>query len=83
MASKAEKLLKKMRRSQTGWHSHDLHSLYLGFGFKIRAGSNHDIISHPVYLELRQVVSRHPSELSPGYIRDAIKIIDRLRELEE
>ena len=46
---KAEKLLERMRKSKSGWSSQDLIRLYRGFGFEIRNGSSHDVITHPAY----------------------------------
>jgi hypothetical protein len=79
--SHADKLLEKMRNSKAGWKPSDLHSLYIGFGFKFREGAGHMIYWHPKYKELRATVARH-GELVVGYIQHAIKLIDKLKSLE-
>ena len=82
MASKAEKLLEKMRRSKTGWKAHHFCTLYEGFGFEKR-GAKHDIYIHPDHPSIRDTIPRHSSELAPGYAKDAVKNIDLLLELEK
>lgn len=82
MPRKATKLLALMRQSTANWARHDLDTLYLGYGFKIRVGSNHDVVSHPEFPQLRATLSRHPEDLAKGYISHAIKLIDRLQVLE-
>lgn len=85
MPTKAEKLLKRMRVSKAGWKSKDLITLYLGFGFIISHGSNHDTVKHPDFLDiaaLRDTLPRHVEELGKGYINDAIKRIELLQELQ-
>ena len=81
MTSKAYKLLEKMRRSKSGWKRHDLDQLYEGFGFIIIHGSNHDIVKHPNFPLLRTTLPRQ-NYLAIGYIEQAIKLIDKLLELE-
>ena len=57
--------------------------LYSAVGFTIRHGSDHDVVSHPDFLErleLRAVLPRH-SELAPSYVRQAVKRIETLIEL--
>ena len=77
----AEKLLSRMRVSKTGWGQKDLASLYVGFGFEFREGSNHRFYYHPRHRELLATVARHNS-LALGYITTAIKLIDKLKEME-
>ena len=82
MPSRAEKLLERMRQSQSGWKQNNLISLYEGFGFEIRHGRSHDIITHPDYPELRETLPRH-SKIAKVYVKNAIKLIDQLAELQE
>ena len=80
MTSKAEKLLERMRRTKANWKRHDLDTLYEGFGFVLRNGSNHDIVSHPEYPNLSDTLPRRRKV--PEYnVRKAIKHIDALLEL--
>jgi hypothetical protein len=80
--SKPEKLLKRMRRSAAGWKPADLAKLYEGFGFEIRHGSRHDVIIHSRYPQLRTTLPRH-KPIAKAYIAEAVKLVDKLRELEQ
>ncbi len=82
MPRKATQLLENMRRSAANWARHDLDTLYIGYGFKIRIGKKHDVASHPEFPQLRATLSRHPEDLAKGYISHAVKLIDRLQVLE-
>ncbi len=82
MTSKAEKLLEQMRASKASWRRVDLDKLYEGFGFVIRHGGNHDIVKHPDFPELRTTLPRH-RDLARGYIEYAVKLVDRLLELQK
>ena len=81
MASAAEKLLQRMRQSKQGWGQYDLEVLYTGFQFKYRDKGGHRVYWHPRHRELIATVARHDT-LAIGYIQYAIKMIDRLLELE-
>ncbi len=72
---KAEKLLERMRKSKSGWTSQDLLRLYRGFGFDIRNGSRHDVITHSAYPSLRATLPRRLKDSTP-YVSEAIKMID-------
>ena len=76
-----DKLLARMRASKSGWGEKDLETLYLGFGFQFREGSNHRLYFHPKYPKLFATVARHRS-LAKGYISTAVKLIDKLNEME-
>jgi len=82
MPEKAEKLLEDMRASKANWGRSDLQTLYLGFGFDIRHGAKHDIVSHPRHPQLRATLPRH-AKLAKAYVTTAVKLVDRLHELEE
>jgi hypothetical protein len=75
-------LLEAMRRSKSNWKRRDLETLYLGFGFEIRHGSKHDIVSHAVYRELRTTLPRH-GEVLKTYVNIAVKLADRVLELDQ
>ncbi len=77
--SKAEKILKKMRNSKSGWTFEDLHALYTGYGFHFREGGKHIIYFHPEHPELMATVARQRC-LVVGYIQHALKIIDQLNK---
>ncbi len=82
MTPKAQKLLERMRRSKADWSTKDLIQLYEGFGFLITHGSNHDIVKHSKYTNLRTTLPRH-NFLARGYVEFAIKLVDQLLELEK
>lgn len=52
MASKAYKLLKRIRQSARGWKAADVRSLYESFGFVISHGGGHDTVKHPDFLDV-------------------------------
>lgn len=80
-SGRAEKLLAQMRQAKAGWTADDLETVYLGYGFKVREGGKHKLYVHSKFPELRATVTRHRS-LPIGYIQTAIKLIERLVELE-
>jgi hypothetical protein len=45
-------------------------------------GGNHDIVKHPSYPFLRTTLPRH-RELAKGYVEFAVKLVDRLLELQK
>ena len=71
-----------MRQSAANWARHDLDTLYIGYGFKIRTGKKHDVASHPEFPQLRATLPRHTKNLAKGYISHAVKLIDQLQVLE-
>jgi len=85
MVSKAQKrldLLEQMRKSKSNWKKEDIEKLYKEFGFIIRHGSNHDIVTHPEFPKLRATLARHKA-LPKGYVQYAVKLIDQLLELQK
>jgi len=83
MPSKAAtKLLERMRRSKTGWKRNDLEKLYLGFGFIIKPGGSHDLVSHPDFPEIVTAVPRHV-KVHEYIVTQALKNIDRLIKLQD
>jgi hypothetical protein len=71
-----------MRVSKSSWKRSYLDKLYLGFGFIISHGANHDIIKHPDFPILRTTLPRH-RELARGYVEYAVKLVDKLLELQQ
>lgn len=81
MSNKGSKLLERARSTTAGWRTNDLVELYASFGFEFREGG--DIIAvHPEFKELRASISRSSGELANGYVRHAVKTIERLLELQ-
>ena len=71
-----------MRRSKAGRRRKDIINLLTGFGFIMRAGRKHDIISHPDFPELRMDLTRSSGELATGWITTAIKLVEQLKVLQ-
>jgi len=82
MSNKARKLLERAQSTTAGWSSSDLVQLYKSHGFEIREGKGHIIATHPDFKELRATISRSSGELANGYIRTAVKLIEKLFELQ-
>lgn len=82
MPTSAEKLLTKAKNTQSGWNRQEIDRLYKGFGFIIRHGSNHDIVSHPDYPNLRETLPRH-GIIKPVYVRRAVRLINALLDQQE
>jgi hypothetical protein len=76
----AENLLERMRATKAGWGQSDFETLFLGFGFAYREGSDHRRYYHPQMPSLIATVGRH-GELKPHYARSAVKVIDELMAL--
>ena len=79
--SKASKLLVRMKASNKDWGREDMETLYLGYGFKKKAGGKHDLYKHPDYPQLMATVGRH-NVLATGYVDTAIELIRQLEEFE-
>jgi len=75
MTDKATKTLDNLRRSQNNCTRHDLEVIYIGYGFRIRKGSKHDIAIHAKYKRLRGTLPNHKS-FAKGYVTCAIELID-------
>lgn len=82
MPSSSEKLFEKAKKTQSGWKRQEIDRLYEGFGFIIRQGSSHDIVSHPDYPHLRQTLPRQ-RKIKPVYVRQAVKLIITLLNQQE
>ena len=82
MTAKALRLLEQMRGSKSNWKRSDLDNLYVGFGFTITHGGSHDIVKHPDFPTLRTTLPRH-RELARGYVESAVKLVDKLLELQQ
>jgi len=82
MSSGPEKLLEDMRRTKAKWKRRDIVALYEGFGFVIEHRSNHDKVYHPKYPRLNEGLPRH-RKLPKVYVSKAVKLVDKLKELED
>jgi hypothetical protein len=78
---KALKTLEAMRNSTANWKQEDVERVYLGYGFDVWSGTNHATARHPKYKNLIGQWPRH-GEVLPIYIRQLIKLIDKLERLE-
>lgn len=82
MGAKKSNLLQRGKYSPTGWKRRELDKLYKGFGFIIKHGRKHDIAIHPEYPQLRGTLTRSSGELHRDYISHAVKMIEKLLEIE-
>ena len=80
MNKKGRKLLEKAKNSSAGWRRDDIINLYEHFGFEIKTGGYDINAIHPVYKDLRASISKSSGELANGYIRHAVKMIEKLLE---
>ena len=81
MSSGPEKLLEDMRRTKAKWKRRDIVALYEGFGFVIEHGTKHDKVYHPDYPQHVEGLPRH-RKLPKVYVSNAVKLVDKVRELE-
>ncbi len=77
-----EKILSRMKQTRFGWHPEDFEHLYTGFGFRYNEGGGHRVYQHPRYPQLIATVARH-RKLAPSYAKDAIRLIETLKQLEK
>jgi hypothetical protein len=76
-----DEIFKAMKANPKGDYSPtQFDTLYTGFGFDKREG-RHVVYTHREHRQLVATVARH-RKLDVGYTKDAIKIIERLKELE-
>jgi len=80
--SSADKLLQKAKNTQSNWTRQEIDRLYRGFGFIIRHGRNHDIVSHSDYSDLRETLPRH-RKVKPVYVKQAVRLINTLINRQE
>lgn len=73
-------MLERAKNSSAGWRREELVNLYKLFGFEIRTGGYDLNAIHPVYKDLRGSISNSSGELANGYVRHAVKMIERLFE---
>lgn len=82
MPSPSKKLLKKAKTTQDGWKRQEIDRLYSSYGFIIRNGRKHDIVSHPNNPNLRETLPRHRN-IKPVYVRRAVRLINALLNQQE
>jgi hypothetical protein len=79
--NEAIKKLQSMRASAANKSEDDMELVASGFGFDVWEGKKHTTYQHPKYRQLIGQWPRHRSVL-PTYVRQLIKVIDRLEVLE-
>lgn len=79
---RADRLYEKAIRTKSGWRLQELLRLYEGFGFVVKEGRKHIVVSHPLHRNLVTTITRKRT-LARGYIDEAVKIIEALQGLEE
>jgi predicted RNA binding protein YcfA (HicA-like mRNA interferase family) len=80
--AKADKRLERARNNPKGWRFEELKSLYEAFGFEVQSGKgSHHVARHP-RLKARPTFVKHSGELPPEYVKQAVKLIEELLQLE-
>jgi len=82
VSDKASKLLQRAKSSPNGWMKNELLQLYMAFGFIIEEGRSHCIAKHPDHPEVFAAITRSSKELSSGYVRNAVSLIEKVKKLE-
>lgn len=70
-----------MRVSKHGWGHDEVCAMLKGFGFRVAERAKHTICEHGDYPDLTLGVPRH-KVLREWVSRDAVKLVDQLRERE-
>ena len=70
----AVELLERMKQSGHGWTSAKIAQVYTGFGFSVREGGKHIIVSHPVFTTLNQSITYGKPDA--GYVDSLIDMIE-------
>ncbi len=83
MADKRERLLQRARDGPAGFTRDDLRQLYNLWGLVIHRGKKHEFGKHPDHPELGRVTLPNHNSFSKEYIKDAVKLIDKVRKKEE
>ena len=79
---KRVKLLNKAKNNPRGWRYRELENLLRSWGFEIFAGRGSHFVAFHREAGKRVGLVRHSKDLSPGYVRDAVRIIEEVIELE-
>ena len=84
MADKRERLLQRARDGPAGFTRGELRQLYNLWGFVIHRGGKHpEIVKHPDHPELGRATLPNHNIFSKEYVKDAVRLIDKLRKKEE
>lgn len=82
MSTRSVKLLERMRQSHANWKCQDIITMMRGFGFTLRHGSKHDVLTHEEYRWLRLTLPRGRN-IKSSYVLDAIALVDMSMELKQ
>ncbi len=82
MASKAQKLLQRLRQTKRGWSARDLHTILVNAGFEWRE-SGHRVYRHPVHRELGSYPIPREKDLAPQYARDVLRRVEEVERRED
>lgn len=80
---KARDIIERMRRNPRDWRIESLQTAARGLGMLVRrpgGGSSHVIFGHPELEEIVSVPAKRP--IKPVYIRQFLKLVDQIEELE-
>jgi hypothetical protein len=82
MASKAQKLLKRLQQTKRGWSARDLHTILVNAGFEWRE-SRHRVYRHPAYPDLGSYPIPRENDLAPQYARDVLRLVEEIKRREK
>ncbi len=84
MVDKRERLLQRARDGPAGFTRDELWQLYNLWGFVIHRGGRHpEIVKHPDYPDLGRATLPNHTRFGKEYVKDAVKLIDKLRKRAE
>jgi len=80
VASKAEKLLQRLRDHKRNWDHGDLHTILKGHGFEWHE-SGHRVYYHPDFRELGAYPIPRSDGLPPAYAKDVLELVEKVERL--
>ena len=79
MASKADKLLEKLRQTKRNWNHEHLHVILQSVGFGWR-DSAHRVYRHPDFADLESYPIPRADGLAPQYAKDVLLLVEDVLE---
>lgn len=86
MTSRGIKILSSLKQSKRGRTGKEITRLLTAFGFEARKTKKYDWFTHPDYperLDLKYNLTRSSGELAIGWVAKAVKVVERLLELQK
>jgi len=76
--AKREKALERARNSPKGWRFEEVRRLLEQWGFEVRPVKGSHFVAHHPETSIRPSLVNHRGDLSPGYVRMAVKAIEEV-----